>query len=337
MSAFGRSWTAAIPIHSFNPGEYQVHALITLNNSQFHTRPTTFYITQPVYVTWTIDWEGYDAPDSYLDAMITIAEKYQLPMTHFFNPRIYTAPDIDPVRAEYLTQWVINRRDIYQEEIGLHLHMFKDFVESAGLEPKDEPNWSDGSGYDILTTAYSTDDLITLITHAKEWFDRYRLGIPRSYRAGGWFASSATLKALEATGFYADSSARTKYTFGSKNIPGFWDITPTTSPYFPSEFNQNSPDPEPRLSLLEIPNNGADTYAFSAQDMLDRFTANYSGGVSRGFTQVTFLSHPHWFNTDRQQKIRQVLDAVDQFSYQDDRGPVIYTTVSGVYQAWINQ
>lgn len=335
LSSFGNTFTAHISSASLDPGEHKIRTIIQTPRQDINTHATTIFITEPLYITWTMDWEGYDVSDSYLDALISMSEKYSIPMTHLFNPRIYTAPDIPESRAEYLTQWVINRRDIYGEEIGLHLHMFFDFVEAAGLEPKSKPFWGDADGYDILTTAYSTDEMVQLLNYAKNIFLEKNLGIPKSYRAGGWFANIDTLTALEKTSFLLDSSARTKYIFGKRNTSGFWDISPTTQPYFPSIFDQNSPEPKPQLSLLEIPNNGADTYAFSAQEIIKRFQDNFPDNILTEKRQVTFLTHPQWFNPLRQAKTTQVFDEVNKYRYDNDTGPVIPTNLSGIYQAWI--
>lgn len=327
-------WKVKIPTASLDHGEHQIKTLVTTIAGDITTQTTKFIISKPLYITWTIDWEGYDTSDESLDALISISEDYKIPMTHLFNPRIYTAPDISKDRAEYLTQWVINRRDTYNEEIGLHLHMFVDFVSAAGVTPRNEPNWHDGSGYDVLTTAYTREEMIQILGHAKDLFQQHELGTPKSYRAGAWFANLDTLHALDISGFLLDSSARTKYSFGSKQIAGYWDVSPTTQPYYPSFSNQNSDSPKPQLSILEIPNNGADTYAFSAKDMLDRFHQNYPGDALDHKRQVTFLTHPHWFDVAKQQKIRTVFEEVNKYRYSDDSGPVIPTTLLGVYQAW---
>ncbi|MCR4263702.1 MAG: hypothetical protein NUV98_03215, partial [Candidatus Roizmanbacteria bacterium] len=49
--------------------------------------------------------------------------------------------------------------------------------------------------------------------------------------------------------------------------------------------------------------------------------------------QVTFLSHPHWFNQEnKDNKVEEVFSHIDQYTYDHDRGPVIYGTLLDVYE-----
>ncbi len=339
MNREGKSWSKSIDLSSFDTGEYRVVGSVDINGRRYKTKISTYTISEPLYVTWTIDWEGYDASQTYLDALSQIADTHNIPMTHLFNPRIYTSDDMESGRADYLTDWVKRRQAIKGEEVGLHLHMFPDFVEEAGVEPKTEPIWGGGftPGYDILTTAYSYEQMKTILNYGKKLLEEKGLGTPRSYRAGAWFANGDTLKALDDTGFLVDSSGRTSYTFGTNNVTGFWDLSPSTQPYYPSTSDQNSPVPPPTLNILEIPNNGADSFAFSSEDMIERFNLNYSGGALHSAKQLTFLSHPHWFNNSRQQAMKDVFEYTDKRSYDQDLGPVVYVTLQDVYQAWQQQ
>jgi hypothetical protein len=331
-----QTYGITLPMSEFSYGEHLLTGLVTLDDKPYMTQPITLHISAPVYTTWTIDWEGYDVNDVYLDALISIAEQQRIPMTHLFNPRIYTNPDISGERATYLTEWVINRKQVFDEEIGLHLHMFPDFAQAAGLTPKEEPVWGGGfsPGYDILTTTYDQEEMEQLLSYAKAVFGEKGLGQPRSYRAGAWFADITTLKALENSEFLVDSSGRTAYRFGTNRVSGYWQLNETAQPYYPSSVNQNASTPTPNLKILEVPNNGADSYAYSGSEMVARFEANYPGGVTNDKRQVTFLSHPHWFNQTRQQAMIQVFEHINGFRYEDDLGPVIPTTLTGVYQAW---
>lgn len=338
--ASGREWKITIPRDELAIGEHTIHTLITIYDMMYPTQKTTFYVSEPLIVTWTIDWDGYDAPDEYLEQMAAISDKRNLPMTHLFNPRIYVTDEITPERADYLTQWVLERNNIHHEEIGLHLHMFTEFVEQSGLTPKTEPIWGSPytEGYDILTMTYNQEEMREILEYAKSLFAEKGLGRPLSFRAGGWFANSDTLQALDATGFLVDSSGRTSYEFGLNHVKGPWDLRETSQPFLPSVTNQNSTNPPPRLSLLEVPNNGADSFWFSEEQMIERFNKNYPGGVLSQPKQVTFLSHPHWLDHEnKNDKIEHVFSHVDQFTYDHDHGPVIYGTLLDVYELFSEQ
>ena len=170
-----------------------------------------------------------------------------------------------------------------------------------------------------------------ILNFAKSEFARLSLPEPMSFRAGGWFANLETLKAIDEAGFLIDSSGRTPYTFGTNRVAGHWNLKTTTPPYHPSTTDQNSSSPAPNLSLLEVPNNGADTFAFTSTQLIDRFKDNYQGGPLSEPRQVTYLSHPHWFKHSRQQAIDQTLDYINQWSFKDDKGPVIYSNLSELY------
>lgn len=337
MSYKDDAWYSKIETSNLKPGTHHLVTEITIGKRSYKSQVADFYITAPLYVVWTIDWEGYDVDDRYLEALEQIASQYAMPMTQMFNPRIYTSAEIQPPRVEFLTDWVRKRKDFTGDEIGLHLHMFPDFVEASGISAKFEPVWGGGftPGYDILTTAYNYREMKVILNYAKTLFQTQGLGIPRSYRAGAWFANLDTLQALADTGFLVDSSGRTKYSFGTKGISGFWDLKSVSQPYFPSQTNQNSSYPPPNLEILEIPNNGADSYAYTASEMIERFTDNYTGGVLQKPLQITFLSHPHWFNPERQNSMRQVFSHVNSYSYKDDLGPAVNSTLMEVYSIWI--
>jgi hypothetical protein len=334
MSNNGNQWLLSLPLKGLPMGTHTLNMRIETTEVIATLEPSTFYLSQPLLVSWTIDWEGYDVADAYLRQLADVADQFRLPMTHLFNPRIYTDAALSPDRSNFLTQYVIDRRDNHGEEIGLHLHMFPDLISAAGLNFKPEPAWGGGFsyGYDTLTTNYTYDELKTLFLYAKQVFAEKGLGEPKSYRAGGWFANMDTLRALSDTGFLIDSSARTAYTFGTNNADGYWNVSITQPPYFPSLQNQNSDHPPPTLNLLEIPNNGADDYAFSAEEMIARFRANYQGLPLVTPNQVTYLSHPQWFNSQRENKMRQVFNETSRHLYENDSGPVMYSTLIGMYE-----
>lgn len=330
------TWESTIDPSSLPAGTYRIRAIIKNSKGKVdYSQNCAFNYSYPLYIAWTWDWEGYDVAPSYLRAIERLAQKYQITLTYYFNPRIYTAPDISPARQQYLTDWIKNRRDKFGEEINLHLHMFPDFVKESGVTVKESPRWGfDRNGYDILTTTYNYEEMLKILNRAKQYFEKYDLGSPLAYRAGAWFADETTLEAIQDSGIKADSSARTSYKFGARKLPGFWDVSPTRLPYYPSTTNQNSTNPSPNLSLLEIPNNGVDSYAFSAKDMINRFNMNFDGHALTQKQQVTYLSHPHWFDLAEQKRVDQLFDYISQFNYQSDNGPIIYKTTGQIYQAF---
>lgn len=331
----GTGFEGEISLDGLVGGKYQVQVDISEGDKIFSSQKVGFYLSDPLYVAWTIDWEGYDASNAYLDALADISRTYGAPMTHFWNPRIYVTSEVSAERQKFLTDWV-KARLAKGDAIGLHTHMFYDLVQSAGVEPKHDPNWGDeGNGYGVPTSAYPADELGKILQKSVSLMTENGLPQPFVYRAGGWFASLETLTALEENGFLADSSGRTSYSFGRNNLKGDWDLKPETQPYRPSRTDQNESSFNNAFNLLEIPNNGADSYWFSAEDMIKRFEVNYAGGFLDEKKEVTFLTHPHWFKTEEQQKVRTLFDYLSNFNYDDDSGPVVYTTTPDIYKIWM--
>lgn len=335
-------WEGSIPIKKLSPGVHQVQVTFKNNDQILKSQKQGFYVSYPIYVTWNQDWEGYDVQSSYIQAMESISKKHGMPMTHLFNPRIYVTSTIPQNRQDFLTNWVKERKEKYGEEIGLHLHMFYDFIADSGVEVKHSsnwPNWGDiyGDGYSVLTTNYSQEEMIKIIERSFWWFNKKGLGQPISFRAGGWFANLETLKALEKAGIKIDTSGRTAYDFGYNGYEkqkGYWNLSQTAQPYKPSLSDQNISGRN-NLKIWEVPNNGADSFWFKETEMISRFKQNYSGGIQKERKQITFLSHPHWLNKQEQERIEKVFNYTDQYKYDKDSGPVIYVTLENIYEDWL--
>jgi hypothetical protein len=326
-----KQWEGVIDVSQLLPGEYKVKAEVTNESRVMTSSIAGFYVSFPLYIAWTQDWEGYDVPDVYLAAITQVARDHGLVMTHFWNPRLMLTDTVSNERKEKLLDWVKTRENAFGESIQMHLHMFADFVSASGVEPKNTPNWGDqGDGYGSLTTNYSIDEMTRIIKKGLEIMKSSGFA-PTIYRAGGWFANASTLKAVQNSGMLADSSGRTAYKFFSQKGP--WNLSASAQPYYPNESDPNKSG-NPALSILEIPNNGADSYWFSTEDMKNRFKTNYPGGILEGPRQITYLSHPHWFNKSEQLKVKGVFDLIDIYKYENDSGPALYVTLDEIYKVW---
>jgi hypothetical protein len=316
-----------------SPGKYWVNAVIESPCGVEKSKDYEILLSYPVYITWTIDWEGSDIPQQNLNDMDVITSKHRdFPLTHFFNPRIYILESMSNQRRQYLTNWVLYRRDNFGHSIGLHLHMFPDMVSAAGVEPQYKPawGWHRDDGYDILVSGYPYAKMDKILKWSKQQFAANGLNEPKTFRAGGWFADSGTLKVLEDNGFILDSSGRTKFSIGTNQVETPWDLKTTTQPYRPNINNQNSDKP-PNMDIWEFPNNGGNAYTLTSSELYKAFTDNYSGGVASKRKVVTYLSHPDWFQEDKP-KMDEVLTKIERYMYEDDNGPVIFTTLDDVYK-----
>lgn len=326
-------YQAEIDVQDLDTGTYHLQAKASINGEEFNAEPTLFNLSYPLYVAWTMDWEGTDAPDEQLQMIVDFSNKHNVPITHFFNPRIYVTNDISADRANFLTQWVLDRQS-EGDGIGLHLHMYYDMVETTGVTVRKEPTWTDyaNNGVDVPCTAYTYTEFAQILDWAKAEFTKHGLNIPTSFRAGGWFANSEILRALNDSGFLIDSSGRDYYVWGTKNnkITGFWKLKSTTSPYQPSSSNQNSFSPAPNLSIWEFPNNGADSWWYTSTDLIKRFNDNYQTPLLDQPQTLTYLSHPHWIQKDLE-ILEPTYEHIDQYLTSSDQGPVVYVTLEQVY------
>ncbi|NTU70103.1 hypothetical protein HGB13_04815, partial [bacterium] len=331
------AWNTKINIKNLKPGKYQVQAELENDDGKTNTQKAYFYVSYPLYITWTIDWEGFESPNEYLNNMSQVADKYEMPMTHLFNPRIYTTTQVSKERAQYFTNWVLERYKNKYEEIGMHLHWYDDFVQSAGIEVKKQYSWGNtgvGPGYETLPSNFTKEELTTMLKYGKNLLKTNGLPEPVSYRAGGWFANSDLLGALDSTGFKIDTSGKTQYTFGPNNVESYWNLSETQKPYHPSKTNQNA-ELESNLKLWEVPNNGLDSYWHSDKEMIDRFNKNYNGKILDQPVQVTFLSHPNWFNQKEKQRMESVFNYTNNFLSSKDIGPAKYVTLQTIYKDWL--
>ena len=329
-------YQAVIDTSKLKPAEYTLETTITVGEQTWQQESQTFYVSYPVYVAWTLDWEGYDVKQEYLNNIAELSEKHNhMPLTHFFNPRIYTSGALSAERQQYLTNWVITRQRENNDQIALHMHMYPDMVAASGVTPRENPiKWGNprDDGYDIITMQYTHEELTQMFNWAQSLFDQKGLGSPSMFRAGGWFANEDTLQAVEAAGFVADSSGRTTYRFGTNNLEGPWTLSTTTQPYQLNINDQNDTN-SPNMDIWEFPNNGGDSWAFTDAQMIERFYQNYNQTTITEKKLVTFLSHPEWFYKDYP-KMDKVLTETDSHLFSQDKGPVIYITLDEAYQIW---
>ncbi|RMD77022.1 DUF1624 domain-containing protein [Candidatus Dojkabacteria bacterium] len=342
------SYKANVLVSDLEPGVYKISASI-LNFSDgikiVKTHSIPFYVSYPLYVAWTMDWEGWDVSDDNLNEIASIANKYKIPITHFFNPRIYvknqfTINPISEERAQYITRWVSDRKRLFLDEIGMHIHMWSDMVQEVGVTPRQQ--YIVGTyGVDVPTYVYTEDELVKIFEWGRSKLAENGLGVPISYRTGAWMSGVNVLKAAERSAFKIDSSGRTSGrvnpTFPN-STPVPWNLKSTTRPYRPNKDDINKWDKplSERMNIWEFPNNGADSYWFSAEVLISRFNDNYprKGEILYVPNVVNYLSHPHWFVSYDRWKIRKLFDYIGQFLLSEDLGPVVYETLERIYADW---
>ncbi len=310
-------------------GKHSLFLLIKDKDTKYRTNTIDIIISAPVYVAWTLDWEGIDPTPENLADLEKVANEHKIPLIHYFNPRVLIHTAITKQRKQDIVNW-LKKRIQNGDEFGMHMHMHHDMVEFAGIKPRETaPTWDGGTkGYDTPTSEYPYAEFLKLVNWAKSMFSQYNLPAPVGYRAGGWFADTDTLKALEDAGFKYDSSGRKPFALGSTGIQQAWTLDITTQPYYPSYTNQNNQGATDPMKLLEIPNNGMDSYWSETQQLIDNFYANYVPGTFLNEDIViVYLTHPEWFNSVDKPKVKQLFNELDKYSYEKNKGPVKYVTL----------
>ncbi len=327
-----------IDISTLEPGS---HSLVIADRDSFsRVVEHEFSVSFPLYVVVSNDWDTSDNDDIEFERQDRLHEEHpELVLTHFVGPYTFTDPAVSETRRDWIVNWLLTNQEQYGDEIGVHVHAYCSFIESAGIPCKSEPvyadNWGRPEGYTVIVSAYSEDEFTQVLRHADEIFEERGLGKPVTFRAGGWSAELHTLKALANAGYIADTSAvnwrrleewenHATAPLYSWNREHWANIKTTSQPYYPSEFDALSAE-APNLPVLEVPDNGALVDYVTAQEMIDMFHENWPEGSALGSpTNYSIGYHPPSLSAEFYQRMDDALSHIDGFLYSKDAGPVIY-------------
>lgn len=161
-----KKWLGKVDLATLKADTYTLLVSADIKDCEYENKKEMgFNLSYPVYVTWTLDWEGTDVKNANLDSIATISSKYGIPVTHFFNPYIYHI--LSTNRQKYLTDWILSRKSM-GDSVGLHLHMYSKYVSKAGVTPKNV-RWGYngyGDGYDVPTSEYSYGEFMKILALA---------------------------------------------------------------------------------------------------------------------------------------------------------------------------
>lgn len=325
----------AVPLAGIAPGEHRADVVVRIaDGSDVTAGSTTFLVSQPEYVVWTLDFEGDDASDAGMANTAAIADALGVPMTVMWNPRVWTTAQVSPVRADAMLAWT-KGRGAKGDEVALHLHMWTDFVRAAGIAPRTNPNWGGRSdGYDVPITAYTESETRTLVEFGLRLMTDRVLPKPTSFRAGALFANDATLRAVAALGFTADCSASPAGPFGTLQLP--WTLAADAQPYYPARDDANRAGD---LPLLEAPTNAGNTFGHSATSIVGVVNANLRliappGQPATTRRALTVVSHPSTIDATERGAVEALLLAFEPFRYDRDAGPLRFVTLAQLAKAY---
>ena len=335
-----------LPLGQLTPGEHEL--LLAEQGAEVALLAREFITSQPLYVVTSIDWDSSNTADSELAWQEQLhADHTRLKLTHLVGPYTWTDPELATERKDLLRDWLMMMEATFEDEIGLHIHPWCHFVETAGIPCRTEPSFvydeGDESGYTVLSSAYTEAEYLGLLETADSIFAEQGLSKPVTFRAGGWIASASVLGALAADGFVADSSAnnwRLMEEWQDNNTNGLlyqWNaehwanIGDRSQPYLPSAVDPSRPaeEGETEIGILEVPDNGILADYVSADEMIEVFEANWPGGALAVPTQLSIGFHNRTQGPlfSFRERIEGALDHFDDFQFAEDAGPVIYVNL----------
>jgi hypothetical protein len=339
----GNEWAATVALEpgipgGLTPGELAVSVWeqVSGRTENALAGKTTLLLSQPEYVVWTLDFEGDASGDAELANTAAIADGLQIPMSVFWNPRVWTTTQVSVERQDAMLAWT-KERMARGDEVALHLHMWTDYVRAVGLTPRTAPSWAGrGDGYDVPITAYPENEQQAMIGYGVKLMLQHGLPTPTSFRAGGDFGDAATLRAVAASGFTADCTAVARDYPPIGRIPYPWTLPAGAQPYRPSPTDANAAGD---LALLEAPTIGGNTYGFTVQSIQPQIRANLAlfaqaGSVADARTAITVVSHPGTIVPAERAAIEALLGAFDALRYDRDSGPVRFVTLRDLATAY---
>ncbi len=337
-------------------GVNEVYLIVRNNNQIYKSNTSTFIYTHPLYISWSIDYEGIIPSNNQFQILENTLSEYGINVTHFFNPRIYIYIKTNEVKREEITDWVSDRLT-KGDDLALHLHMQHDLIEEVGINAKYEgETWDNGeNGYDTLITNYSKDEIKTLLnwsidklkTQFKKYSD-YEIDSIKGFRSGGWFMNSDILQALVESGFVYDSSARESVKLGKNDVLQSWELDTQVQSYIPlkenisngistDNFNEFSNIVREEfnntyLNIIEIPNNGLDGYTQEATKLIEIFEQQYPLNTILGYDRlISYSSHIDWLDLEID-SIKELLNSVNNYRADRDLGAVKFVT----YEQYLN-
>ena len=317
-------------------GEHQL-LVLSRDKKRVYGR-ATFRRSAPLYVVVSTDWDDTRMSDAYLARMEGVRQHHpELKITQFFAPFHYTDPEVSAARKAEIDAWIKEQRDVHGDELGVHIHGWCHYVRTTGVPCRTKETFykDDGTGYTTILAAYSEAEMTTILKASKATFAAQGLGVPTSFRAGGWTADAKVLAALASAGFTVDSSAVPAshlvswkgYALYDWNTTNWAGITEKSQPYYPLLARPAAPDPKKALPLLEVPDNGVLVDYVTGEEMRDIYRQNHDGGALATPTVYQIGWHPPNFDGAYMARIELALDEVDRHLASKDQGPARYVNI----------
>lgn len=303
-----------------------------------------------LYVMVSTDWDFPDVDDRVLDHHLELHDLHpELVITHLMGPYTFTDPAVPQARRDEIVSWVTDQRDMYGDEIGLHVHPRCTFVEAAGLPCLTQPSVAypqgDVTGYTVRLGAYTRDEWNTMFAKADEIWASVGFGKPVAFRAGAWTLETHVAQALADSGFVVDSSpvnwAYMEEWEGSDlltwNQQQWGPINDTSQPYFPTEDSILPGGSGAQIPLLLAPDNGIMVDYWTVEEIKGIVAANWSGQALEKPIQLSTGFHPApeaYYSKAEYNRLDALFTHLDQYLASAKLGPVVYIRMSDATVVW---
>ena len=297
------TFTGDVSIGRLGPGTYTV--LASANGSDRAFAEVPFNRSAPYYLMVSTDYDFSDPGDNAIAVMDNLhVEHPGMRITHFWAPYTYTDPVVSPARQDQLTAWILGEHTTYNDEIGLHIHPYCNFVEDAGVTCITDQSTvypaGDTTGYTIQLAAYGHDNMNVLLDHAAALFVAHGLGTSeRCFAPAAGRLPRIPSRHSSINSYIADSSALNwarieewkGHLLYDWTMEHWAPIDDTSQPWWPNQSDILA-NTVPRLPLLEVPDNGVMIDYVSPKEMNGIFDANWNGAPLSAPVTLMMGFHP---------------------------------------------
>lgn len=166
-----------------------------------------------VNCTLSIDWEGHSLIDANINAMDSFNRKFPyIPKVQFINPAYYfTIEHRDHLEITKTIHSAIGERD----ELGLHIHPWREFIDAVGIQFRDRPSYLHGGktqefagliGGDIPLTSYDESEIEKIISFSMDVLSKEGFDEIKYYRGGGWISGPKVYRVLMKNSVFCECS-----------------------------------------------------------------------------------------------------------------------------------
>src|SRR5262249_17166494 len=141
-------------------GEHSLVLAADGKDTGFAARP--LHVSHAIYAVVSTDWDDSDNDDAFLANIDMLRMRHpRVVMTQFFGPYVITDPATTQARKDVNLAFVKKERDMFGDEVGVHIHPRCAFVNTTPVTCRSTPSDTmpeDTSGYTVIFSTYTVDE-----------------------------------------------------------------------------------------------------------------------------------------------------------------------------------